>query len=71
MAAPHDASGHSRKANGMGDSSSLDGLFQQAVAAIDAGDVVVFRGDQRHSYHNLGDEEAVAFSVVLLPPVGS
>lgn len=37
---------------------------------LDAGDVVVFRGDQRHSYRNPGDEEAVAFSVVLLPPAG-
>jgi quercetin dioxygenase-like cupin family protein len=34
------------------------------------GDVVVFRGDQRHSYRALGDHEAVAFSVVLLPPTG-
>ena len=32
------------------------------------GDVVVFRGDQRHSYRNAGDGEAIAFSVVLLPP---
>lgn len=32
------------------------------------GDVVVFRGDQRHSYHNPGEGPAVAFSVVLLPP---
>lgn len=34
------------------------------------GDVVVFRGDQRHSYRNLGRGESVAFSVVLLPPPG-
>lgn len=39
--------------------------------ALDVGDVVVFRGDQRHSYHNPGDTEAVAFSIVLLPPTGS
>ena len=37
---------------------------------LDPGDVVVFRGDQRHSYRNLADEETVAFSVVLLPPPG-
>jgi transcriptional regulator with XRE-family HTH domain len=37
---------------------------------LEVGDVVVFRGDQRHSYRNLGEEEAIAFSVVLLPPVG-
>lgn len=36
-----------------------------------AGEVVVFRGDQRHSYRNAGDTESVAFSVVLLaPPLG-
>ena len=37
---------------------------------LDPGDVVVFRGDQRHSYRNLADGETVAFSVVLLPPPG-
>jgi transcriptional regulator with XRE-family HTH domain len=30
------------------------------------GDVVVFRGDQRHSYTNAGDRTAVGYSVVLL-----
>lgn len=35
------------------------------------GDVVVFRGDQRHSYTNVGDEIAVGYSVVALPGVGS
>lgn len=30
------------------------------------GDVVVFRGDQRHSYANPGDRVAVGYSVVLL-----
>lgn len=29
-----------------------------------AGDVVVFRGDQRHAYDNPGDDEAVAYSLV-------
>jgi hypothetical protein len=38
---------------------------------LEPGDVVVFRGDQRHSYRNLGKAESVAFSVVLLPPPGS
>jgi transcriptional regulator with XRE-family HTH domain len=37
---------------------------------LEPGDVVVFRGDQRHSYRNLGKAESVAFSVVLLPPPG-
>lgn len=32
---------------------------------LDEGDVVVFRGDQRHSYLNPGDVTAVAYSVVL------
>jgi XRE family transcriptional regulator, regulator of sulfur utilization len=36
--------------------------------SLAAGDVVVFRGDQRHSYHNPGDEPAIGFSAVLLPP---
>jgi len=32
------------------------------------GDVVIFRGDQRHSYHNPGRTVAVAYSVVALRP---
>jgi transcriptional regulator with XRE-family HTH domain len=31
-----------------------------------AGDVVVFRGDQKHSYANPGDKVAIGYSVVLL-----
>jgi transcriptional regulator with XRE-family HTH domain len=34
------------------------------------GDVVVFRGDQRHSYVNRGRKVAVGYSVVMLRPVG-
>jgi transcriptional regulator with XRE-family HTH domain len=33
------------------------------------GDVVVFRGDQRHSYHNPGRDVAVGYSVVVLAHV--
>jgi transcriptional regulator with XRE-family HTH domain len=33
------------------------------------GEVVVFRGDQRHSYHNPGSRSAVGYSVVLLAPL--
>jgi transcriptional regulator with XRE-family HTH domain len=33
---------------------------------LDAGDVAVFRGDQRHSYRNPGRVRAVGYSVVLL-----
>jgi transcriptional regulator with XRE-family HTH domain len=34
--------------------------------ALAPGDVVVFRGDQRHSYANPGDRVAVGYSVVVL-----
>lgn len=37
---------------------------------LEPGDVVVFRGDQRHSYRNLDPDAAIAFSIVLLPPQG-
>jgi quercetin dioxygenase-like cupin family protein len=33
---------------------------------VAAGDVLVFRGDQRHSYRNPGRKTAVGYSVVLL-----
>jgi transcriptional regulator with XRE-family HTH domain len=33
---------------------------------LEVGDVVVFRGDQRHSYQNRGARPAVGYSVVLL-----
>ena len=49
------------------------GEIQLAVAGeqwkLRAGDVVVFRGDQRHSYRNPGTRAAVGYSVVLLVPV--
>lgn len=38
---------------------------------LDEGDVVTFRGDQRHSYHNPGREPAVAYSVIAFAPVTS
>jgi transcriptional regulator with XRE-family HTH domain len=34
------------------------------------GDVVVFRGDQKHGYRNPGASEAIAYSVVAFAPVG-
>jgi XRE family transcriptional regulator, regulator of sulfur utilization len=37
--------------------------------ALAAGDVVVFRGDQKHSYGNPGDKVAVGYSVVVLARV--
>jgi transcriptional regulator with XRE-family HTH domain len=36
---------------------------------LHAGEVVVFRGDQRHSYKNLGASLAIAYSVVAFAPV--
>ena len=33
---------------------------------VAAGEVLTFRGDQRHGYHNPSDREAVAYSVVTL-----
>jgi transcriptional regulator with XRE-family HTH domain len=36
---------------------------------LDPGDVVVFRGDQKHGYRNAGRSAAVAYSVVAFAPV--
>lgn len=33
---------------------------------LSAGDVVVFRGDQRHSYHNPTGQVAIGYSVILV-----
>jgi transcriptional regulator with XRE-family HTH domain len=50
------------------------GRIRLAVAGeqwtLEPGDVVVFRGDQRHSYGNPGTRPAVGYSVVLLAPLG-
>jgi transcriptional regulator with XRE-family HTH domain len=50
------------------------GRIRLAVAGeqwtLEPGDVVVFRGDQRHSYANPGGQPAVGYSVVLLAPIG-
>jgi XRE family transcriptional regulator, regulator of sulfur utilization len=35
---------------------------------LQAGDVVVFRGDQRHGYRSMGTADAVAYSVVAIAP---
>jgi XRE family transcriptional regulator, regulator of sulfur utilization len=35
------------------------------------GDVVTFRGDQRHGYHNPGAVTAIAYSVIAFAPVTS
>lgn len=36
---------------------------------LSSGDVVVFRGDQKHSYANPSSKTAVAYSIVLLRPM--
>ena len=36
--------------------------------ALQPGDVVVFRGDQPHSYHNEGSKTAIGYSVVAIAP---
>jgi transcriptional regulator with XRE-family HTH domain len=50
------------------------GAFVVAVAgerfSVTPGDVLSFRGDQRHSYHNPGKGPAVGYSVVLLARPG-
>jgi transcriptional regulator with XRE-family HTH domain len=38
---------------------------------LDPGDVVVFRGDQKHGYRNPGASVTVAYSVVAFAPVGT
>ncbi len=38
---------------------------------LEAGDVVVFRGNQKHQYFNPGRLEAVAYSVLAFAPVAS
>jgi transcriptional regulator with XRE-family HTH domain len=47
---------------------ALELATEGEVFALATGDVVVFRGDQRHSYRNAGPEPAVGFSVVVLAP---
>lgn len=36
---------------------------------LEAGDVVVFRGDQRHGYHNPGASTSVAYSAIAFAPI--
>lgn len=51
------------------------GTVELAVAGerykLAEGDVVTFRGDQRHGYHNPGAQIAVAYSVIAFAPVTS
>ncbi|MGE0549386.1 MAG: helix-turn-helix domain-containing protein [Kofleriaceae bacterium] len=49
------------------------GTVELAVAGeryvLAEGDVVSFRGDQRHGYHNPGRQTAIAYSVIAFAPV--
>jgi transcriptional regulator with XRE-family HTH domain len=51
------------------------GRIELAVAGerftLEAGDVVVFRGDQPHAYKNVGDTPVVAYSVIAVGPTPS
>lgn len=51
------------------ESGSLELVASGERFVLEAGDVVVFRGDQRHSYGNLGRGLAVGYSTVVLRPV--
>jgi transcriptional regulator with XRE-family HTH domain len=37
---------------------------------LTAGDVAIFRGDQRHAYHNPGTTPAIAYSAIAFAPAG-
>src|SRR4051794_23976186 len=41
-----------------------------AAWALEPGDVVVFRGDQKHGYRNPGTTTTIAYSVIAFAPVG-
>ena len=45
-------------------------LQEIPLESFEPGDVVVFRGDQRHTYRNPGRIPAIAYSVVALAPAG-
>lgn len=51
------------------------GSVELAVAGerytLGEGDVVTFRGDQRHAYHNPGTSTAVAYSAIAFAPVSA
>ena len=50
------------------------GVIELAVAGekftLREGDVVIFRGDQRHAYHNPGTSLTIAYSAIAFAPVG-
>jgi len=50
------------------ESGVIEVVASSEVYRVESGDVLVFRGDQRHSYANIGQSAAVGFSFVLLRP---
>jgi len=53
------------------DSGRIELLVAGEKWLLQPGDVVSFRGDQRHSYANPARATAVGYSVVLLAPIAS
>lgn len=51
------------------ESGELELVASGEAFTMQAGDVVVFRGDQRHSYANPGRKVAIGYSVVMLRPI--
>ncbi|HEX8537229.1 MAG TPA: XRE family transcriptional regulator [Cystobacter sp.] len=52
------------------ESGTLELVTVGSVWTLEARDVLVFRGDQKHTYRNKGDKPLVAFSIVVLAPGG-
>ncbi len=50
------------------ESGTLDLVASGERFLLEEGDVVVFRGDQKHSYGNPGQKAAIGYSVVVLRP---
>ncbi|MET0402496.1 MAG: XRE family transcriptional regulator [Cystobacter sp.] len=53
------------------DTGCLEVVTVGSVWSLQARDVLVFRGDQKHTYRNTGDKPAVAYSIVVLAPGGT
>jgi len=51
------------------ESGSIELVASGQQFVLTEGDVVVFPGDQRHSYHNPGSKRAIGYSYVILKPV--
>ena len=51
------------------ESGELELVASGEAFVVQEGDVVVFRGDQRHSYVNRGRRPAIGYSVVMLRPI--